>query len=49
LETLQYTHTLRSCISHYFCSTLQLNNRPGDCARELLKSSKNGASVLVWM
>jgi len=30
----------------YFPTTLQLHNLPGDCVRELLKTSKDAASFL---
>jgi len=41
--------TFKSCVSHYFCATLQLHNSLGNWARELFKPSEDGASLLVWI
>jgi len=46
--SVQYIHTLSSCISCYFCTTLLLNNSLGDSARELFKPSRDAASLLVY-
>jgi len=32
----------------YFPATLQLQNLPGDCAREVFKYSKHVANLLGW-
>jgi len=34
-------------VLHYFLTTLQLHNSPGDCAKELFKHSKDVESLLV--
>ena len=36
-------------MSHISCAALQLNNSPGDWAKELFKLSKDTASLLVWI
>jgi len=52
---IQYICTLKSYRNHYFCAALQLHNSSVcnsltcNWARELLKPSKDVASLLVWI
>jgi len=41
------TCTLRSCISHYFHTTLQLRNLSANWAKEMFNPSKDASSLLV--
>jgi len=43
---VRYTHTLKSWMSCYFHTTLQLHNSPANCARKLFKPSKDAATFL---
>ena len=47
LPAYKYIVLWNHALSWYFCTTLQLHNLPVGCVRELFKSSKDWASVLV--
>ena len=41
------TFAFKTRMSHLFTITLQIYNKPADCARELFKPLKDGVSLLV--
>jgi len=44
---VQYTRTLKSCMTHFSCITSHLHNSPANLAKDLFKHSYDVRSLLV--